>query len=117
MQRRCDDDGKSAGRATPALAHFRHAHHELIMFQIWDRAELDFPFTQWTLFECLEAKGLRHLVDPAHLRKAYIENLNRFREELRSGCHNYRIDLVPLVTDQPYAQALAKYLTIRKKFG
>jgi uncharacterized protein (DUF58 family) len=100
-----------------ALAHFRHAHHELIMFQIWDRAELDFPFNQWTLFECLEAKGLRHLVDPAHLRKAYIENLNRFREELRSGCHNYRIDLVPLVTDQPYAQALAKYLTIRKKYG
>ena len=100
-----------------ALAHFRHAHHEMVIFQIWDRAELEFPFSQWTRFECLEAKGMRHLVDPAHLRKAYIENLNRFREELRSGCRNHRIDLVPLATDEPYAQALAKYLTIRKKYG
>ena len=100
-----------------ALAHFRHAHHELILFQIWDRTELDFPFNQWTQFESLEIRGLRHLVDPAHLRKAYLENLDQFREQLRSGCHNYRIDLVPLVTDVPYAQALAKYLTIRKKYG
>ncbi len=100
-----------------ALAHFRHAHHELVLFQIWDRAELDFPFNQWTQFECLETRGRRHLVDPAHLRKAYIGRLNRFREELRSGCHNHRIDLVPLVTDEPYAQALAKYLNIRKKYG
>ena len=100
-----------------ALAHFRHAHHEMIMFQILDRAELEFPFSHWTRFESLEVSSLRRLVDPAHLRKAYIQKLNQFREELRSGCHNYRIDLVPLVTDQPYAQALAKYLTIRKKYG
>jgi len=98
-----------------ALAHFRHAHHELIVFQIWDRAELDFPFEQWTQFECLERKNIKYLVDPAHLRKAYLERLGAFREELRSGCHQYRIDLVPMVTDEPYADALARYLTLRKK--
>jgi len=100
-----------------ALAHFRHAHHEMLIFQIWDRAELSFPFTQWTRFESLEEKQWHRMVDPGHLRKAYLENLARFREELRNGCHNYHIDLVPLVTDQPYAQALAHYLTIRKKYG
>ena len=100
-----------------ALAHFRHAHHEMIVFQIWDRTELDFPFKQWTQFESLEQRNLKYLVDPAHLRKAYLEKLAEFREELRIGCHNHRIDLVPLVTDEPYAQALAKYLTIRKKYG
>ena len=100
-----------------ALAHFRHAHHEMIIFQIWDRAELEFPFTQWTRFECLEEKSLKFFVDPAHLRKAYLQRLNEYREELRSGCANWHIDLVPLVTDEPYAQALAKYLTIRKKYG
>jgi hypothetical protein len=89
----------------------------MIIFQIWDRAELEFPFTQWTRFECLEEKSLKFFVDPAHLRKAYLQRLNEYREELRSGCANWRIDLVPLVTDEPYAQALAKYLTIRKKYG
>jgi uncharacterized protein (DUF58 family) len=100
-----------------ALAHFRHAHHELIVFQLWDRTELEFPFDHWTRFESLEAPNVNYLVDPAHLRKAYMQHLDQFREELRSGCHRHRIDLVPLVTDQPYAQALAKYLNIRRRRG
>lgn len=37
-----------------ALAHFRHAKHEMIIFQIWDPDELDFPFRQWTQFSSLE---------------------------------------------------------------
>ncbi len=100
-----------------ALAHLRHAHHELIVFQLWDRTELEFPFDRWTQFESLEAPNVKYLVDPAHLRKAYLQRLERFREELRSGCHRHRIDLFPLVTDQPYAQALAAYLNLRKRHG
>lgn len=100
-----------------ALAHFRHAHHELIIFQLWDRAELDFPFDQWAQFESLESSNVNYLVDPAHLRKAYMKRLEEFREELRNGCHRHRIDLVPLVTDEPYSKALARYLTIRKRYG
>jgi len=96
-----------------ALAHLRHAHHEILIFQIWDRDELEFPFRQWTRFDCLELEARRHLVDPNHLRQSYLENLERFRAELRQGCHRHRIDLVPMVTDQPYADALAHYLTLR----
>jgi hypothetical protein len=62
-------------------------------------------------------QGLNYLVDPAHLRKAYLQRLEQFREELRSGCHRHRIDLVPLVTDEPYPQALARYLNVRKRYG
>ena len=98
-----------------SLAHFRHAHHELVVFQIWDRAELDFPFTQWTRFESLERADHHRLVDPAQLRAAYLEKVRVFREELKRGCSRHRIDLVPMVTDQPYADALATYLTIRKR--
>ena len=36
------------------LAHFRHAKHGVLIFQIWDPDELDFPFKQWTRFDCLE---------------------------------------------------------------
>lgn len=96
-----------------SLAHFRHARHEIIVFQIWDRAELDFPFKRWTKFESMEIAGRHELVDPAQLRSAYLDNLAKYREELKRGCHRHRIDLVPVVTDQPYAEALATYLALR----
>jgi len=98
-----------------ALAHLRHARHEIIIFQIWDRDELEFPFRTWTRFDCLEVDGKRHLVDPSYLRTAYLDSLQRFREELKQGCSRHRIDLVPMVTDQPYAEALAHYLTLRTR--
>ena len=97
-----------------ALAHFRHAHHEMIIFQVWDRAELEFPFDRWTKFESMEQD--RHLmVDPAHLRQRYMKKLADFREQLTKGCHRHRIDLVPMVTDEPYAEALAQYLKLRRR--
>ena len=97
-----------------ALAHLRHAHHEIIIFQIWDKMEIEFPFEQWTRFESLEDDEFL-LVDPLHLRRQYTENLQYFREQLAQGCHRHRVDLVPLTTDRPYADALAQYLTLRSK--
>ena len=96
-----------------ALAHFRHARHEIIVFQIWDRDELDFPFKGWTQFECLEKMGLNHMIDPVMLRQAYMENLERFRNELTLGCRRHKVDLVPFCTDEPYANALAAYMSRR----
>lgn len=96
-----------------ALAHLRHAHHEIILFQIWDRDELEFPFRQWTRFDSLETETDKRLLDPASMRAVYLENLERFRKELKDGCHRHRIDLVPMVTDKPYAEALAHYLARR----
>lgn len=97
-----------------SLAHFRHAHHEIIIFQIWDRAELDFPFDRWTRFESMEDEAF-HLIDPAHVKKNYMKRLEEFREQLTKGCHRHKVDLVPVVTDEPFAEALAKYLTLRSR--
>ncbi len=36
------------------LKHFRHRRHEVVVFQVLDPAELDFPFRQTTLFHGLE---------------------------------------------------------------
>src|SRR6185436_13118373 len=96
-----------------AMAHFRHAWHEILVFQIWDRDELDFPFRGWTQFECLERAGIKHMLDPVLLREAYLKNLESFRDELTRGCRRHKIDLVPFCTDQPYAEALAAYLSRR----
>jgi uncharacterized protein (DUF58 family) len=100
-----------------ALAHFRHAHHEILIFQIWDRDELEFPFKTWTQFESLEVSDSRHMLDPVLLREAYLANLAKFRDELLRGCNRHKIDLVPFTTDQPYADALAVYLSRRRARG
>ncbi len=101
-------------RLMKALAHFRHANHEVIVFQIWDPDELDFPFRQWTQFASLESASNRHLVDPAQIRRAYLEKLAQFRDQLASGCNRQRISLVPMTTDQPHADSLAAYLALRR---
>lgn len=97
-----------------SLAQFRHANHEIIIFQIWDPDELDFPFRQWTQFASLESAANRHLVDPAQIRRAYLEKLAQFRDQLARGCNRHRISLVPMTTDQPHADSLAAYLALRR---
>ena len=98
-----------------ALARLRHSRHEIIIFQIWDRDELEFPFKQWTRFDCLENSSNRHMIDPAHLRASYLENLRKYKEEMKKGCHWHHIDLVQLTTDQPYADALGYFFAKRKR--
>jgi uncharacterized protein (DUF58 family) len=97
-----------------SLAHFRHAHHEVVIFQVWDRAELDFPFDKWTRFESCEDESFQ-LIDPAHVRKSYMKKLEEFRQQLTKGCHRHKVDLVQVVTDEPFAEALAKYLKLRNR--
>lgn len=100
-----------------AMAHFRHAHHEILVFQIWDRDELEFPFNGWTQFDCMEQAGVKHLLDPAMLRQTYLDNLNTFRDDLVRGCRRHKIDLVPFCTDEPYSKALAAYMSRRLARG
>ncbi len=100
-----------------SLAQLRHAKHEVIIFQILDRDELEFPFQQWTRFDSLERADTKLMIDPTVLRKQYLEQMERFREELTEGCARHRVDLVPLVTDRPYAEALGQYLTLRRRRG
>ncbi len=100
-----------------ALAHFRHARHEILVFQIWHPDELSFQFKGWTQFECMERDGVKHLLDPAILRQAYLANLEKFRSDLTRGCRRHKVDLVPFTTDEPYAKALAAYLSRRLARG
>ena len=99
------------------LAHFNHAKHDVVIFQIWHPDELEFPFRTWTRFDCLENVGLRHTVDPVHLREAYMENLREYRDELLKGCHRHKVQLFPMTTNEPYAEGLASFLAARGKAG
>jgi len=98
-----------------AMAHLRHRGHEVLVLQIWDRDELEFPFRSWTRFINLEDESDLQLLDPAVLRRTYLDNLKVFREELVRGFRKNRIDHVEMVTDEDVIPALSHYLAARAR--
>ncbi|MCG3133993.1 MAG: hypothetical protein HMLKMBBP_01262 [Planctomycetes bacterium] len=98
------------------LRQLRSRKHDVIVLQILDPAEQEFPFEQMTLFEGLE--GLEDLLaDPKSLRKAYLAQLEAFRTKLRAGCLANRIDVVEISTATPLDVALTSYLARREAAG
>ena len=95
-----------------SLQHFSHKRHDVIVFHVLDEYELTFPFERMTLFEGLEDYP-KQLVDPRSLRKAYLEEVNRFCEEMRRGCVKQMVDYVRISTDQDLDVELTKYLASR----
>lgn len=103
----CFDDANSL---LSALRYFRHTGSEVVVFQVWDPDELDFPFRSRTQFRSLEVPSNQRIVDPSALRKAYLQRVAEFREQLISGCAKERIDLVECQTDQSHAEVLQGYI-------
>lgn len=95
-----------------SLQHFAHKRHDVIVFHVLDEFELTFPFERMTLFEGLEEYP-KLLIDPRALRKAYLEEVNKFCEEMRKGCVKQTVDYVRISTDQDLDVELTKYLASR----
>jgi uncharacterized protein (DUF58 family) len=104
------DDAKSLLNAVGVL---RKQGHELVVFQLWDRDELEFPFSRWSKFKNLENAEDFIMLDPPAIRAGYLKVLAEFRETLREGLQRHEVDLVSMVTDEPHAEALRKYLALR----
>ena len=96
-----------------ALGHFRHQRHEVIVFQILDPDEVEFPFEGVSEFKDLEDPAHRLRLDAPRVRKLYLERFEAFTNRLREACHRFRFDHLQLTTDQPYDAALSQYLTRR----
>ena len=94
------------------LKHLRHRRHEVLVLQVIDPAEQEFPFQDPTLFKGLE--GLpEQLTEPRSLRRAYQREFERFLLEVRRGCHDLHADYAVLRTDHPLDAALRTFLSAR----
>jgi uncharacterized protein (DUF58 family) len=98
------------------LRHFRHRKHEVIVFHILDRHELEFPFDDLTRFDGLEGEP-DMLVDPHTIRANYLREFQGFLQALQRGCREMDVDLVRMPTDQPVEQLLSAYLAARMRPG
>ena len=97
-----------------ALHHFRHRRHEVILFHVFDKAELEFPFKDVIAFHDMETDE-RIQVDPAYVREAYIEQVNAFIDTYRRACAETQIDYVMTDTSVPYDFMLSKYIAKRNR--
>jgi uncharacterized protein (DUF58 family) len=94
------------------LRQLRQRGHDVLVFQVMDDDELDFPFTGPTRFDGLELP--QHVnCNPRALRDGYLEALQAFLDELRRGCARHTIDYALIRTSDPLDAALATYLHSR----
>src|SRR5207244_4091378 len=56
--------------------------HEVMVFQVLDRDELEFPFVEPKVFEDLET-GVRRIVSPMAVREKYLSRFNAFMSTYR----------------------------------
>jgi len=94
------------------LKHLRYRRHEVIVWNLWDPAELTLPFSGPTMFDGLESTG-RLLTDPRSLRARYVEEVERFQSQLRTGCGHMMVDYTVFSTAMALDAALSGYLATR----
>ena len=96
------------------LRRLQYRGHEIIVFHILDRDELELPFNDLVMFRDIEGDE-ELLAEPWAFRKTYQDAMQRFLDEVRGSCGDRGIDYLLLRTDQPLADALSHYLHARER--
>ena len=94
------------------LRMLRQRGHDVLVLQILDDDELDFPFDGPTRFEGLETLDTVNC-NPRSLREGYLQALQAFLAEVRRECAHQRIHYAMMRTRQPLDAALAAFLSSR----
>ena len=96
-----------------AIKILKHAGHDVIVFHVLDEAEVDFPFTGLVQLEDPETKQSIN-VNADDICQEYRDNIKKFRDDLKKGLSESKIDYVPLDTGMPYDKAITEYLVSRR---
>jgi len=94
------------------LRHLRYKKHELMLFQILDPAEIEFPFEDVTMFDGMEDAG-KLLTEPRALRESYLEQLRDFTDGLKKMCRGMNIDFSRMNSGEPLDVSLSAFLANR----
>ncbi|MBL50159.1 MAG: DUF58 domain-containing protein [Roseibacillus sp.] len=95
------------------IQHLRFNGHEVILMQVLDPHEIDFPFSGMIEFEGLENIP-RIQTRPSQIKKSYHREFEAFRDRLRAACERHQCHFVDVRTDNPLDEVLSNYLAFRK---
>ena len=94
------------------LTHLRYKKHEMMVFQVLDPMEIEFPFEDVTLFKGLEGLG-ELLTEPRALREGYLEQLNQFTDAMKKLCRGMHVDFQRMNSGESLDVALSSFLATR----
>jgi uncharacterized protein (DUF58 family) len=103
-------------RVLKAVGPLRARGHDVIVFQVMDPTELEFPFDEPSGFEDLETNEQIPVI-PAKLRDEYKRMVQEHLQALRDRFAGNRIDYTLLDTSKPLDIALFQYLLARERLS
>jgi uncharacterized protein (DUF58 family) len=90
--------------------------HEVVLFHVMDRAEIDFTFDQAAQFQDMES-GAEWFVNPAAAKAGYTARLQAHRAAIQRACERSGVNYQWLPTDRPLELALFDFLALRQGQG
>ena len=99
------DDPKSI---SDVVHHMRDRKHEVVLFHIMDRQEVEFVFDRPTRFIDLEG-GSSLLTEPSIIRDEYLNQMRIHLDEIKRICSETQISHYETLTDLPVEEALKKF--------
>jgi uncharacterized protein (DUF58 family) len=107
-----DDEKALAG----ALRHLRFRGHEVIVFHLLDRTEIEFDFGDLADFVDLETGEKIQVYGPS-MRDAFEARMRDFVRGWREAANACKIDYEQVDTREPFAAVIARYLSRRSRGG
>jgi uncharacterized protein (DUF58 family) len=99
-----------------AIAHFRKRMNDVVLLQVLDPVEMDLSINAVSEFEDLET-GEKLELDPAHARKAYKAELQRFLDAIREKCGVMNVDYRLASTAEGFDDFIQQYLLERRRMA
>jgi uncharacterized protein (DUF58 family) len=97
----------------PALKMLRSRRHDVLLMQIHDREELDFPFDDPTRFLSME-DDRQIEAQPRQIRESYLAEMRRFLESTRKDLARADVEVQQIATDSAPDRVLLELLARRE---
>lgn len=99
-----------------ALGRLKHRAHEIVVFHLLDRDELELPFSGAVNFRDLEGSD-EIMAEPRYFQSIYQDAMKTFTAEVRSRLSDFGADYLLLPTDDDLGAALSHYLNRRVRMA
>ena len=96
-----------------ALKMLRSRRHDVLLLQIHDREELDFPFDDPTRFLSMEDERQIE-AQPRQIRESYLAEIGRFLESTRKELARADVEVQQIATDLAPERVLLELLARRE---
>ena len=94
------------------INHLRYCGHNVVVFHILDRYEIEFPLNGMWKFVGLENEG-EVITQPSRVRTSYLQELEKFIQKIRGACTRAQVDYVLVNTATPIEAVISQYLLQR----